>query len=254
MRKVVVPALVIVLIIVLAGCSASRRRRSAVPETAGVTLNYSAVAAAVTGYNITEGGFVIRRGKIELEGTSIEGSFGFTARINREGDFVASVRGPLGIELVRLLAVGNEIAAIDRFNRTVYTGKRDEFLRKNGMPEDFVRILFGDMPEVAGAVFEAETANEVLVRIREEKSERLVNVCLDEMKVCSQKVISRESGHEITMQFSDFRSDGVKKYASLIEMKEGMKKLHVTVRIDELVPGFDERIEFNLPPYRRSTI
>ena len=122
------------------------------------------------------------------------------------------------------------------------------------MPESFVRVLFEDMLEGAGSVLEAETANEVLVRIREEKSERLVNVCLDEMKVCSQKVISRESGHEITMQFSDFRSDGVKKYASLIEMKEGMKKLHVTVRIDELVPGFEERIEFNLPPYRRSTI
>jgi len=254
MRKVVIQALVILVILLLAGCSASRRSRSAEPGATGGAVDYSAVAAMVTGYNITDGGFVIRRGKIELEGTSVEGSFGFTARINRDGDFVASVRGPLGIELVRLLAVGNEIAAIDRFNRTVYMGKKDEFLRKNGMPEDFVRILFGDMPELAGATFEAKTENEVMVRIREQNTERIVSVCVDEMKVCSQKVISRESGHEITIQFSDFRSDGGKKYASLIEMKEGMKKLHVTVKIDELVAGFNERIEFNLPPYQRSSI
>lgn len=254
MRKVGIQALVILLILLLAGCSASRRRKSSVPETAGDAVNYSAVAAMVTGNNITDDGFIIRRGKIELDGTSVEGSFGFTARINSDGDFVASVRGPLGIELLRLLAVGNEIAAIDRFNRTVYVGQKDEFLRKNGMPEDFVSILFGDMPELTGATYEAVTANEVLIRIRKSNSERLVNVCVDEMKVCGQKVITRESGEEIAMQFSNFRSDGGKKYASVIEMSEEKKKLHVTVRIDELVPGFNERIEFNLPPYRRSSI
>jgi hypothetical protein len=254
MRKIVLPAFVILLILLLAGCSASRRRRSAVPEPTGGTVNYSAVAAMVTGYNITDGGFVIRRGKIELEGTSVEGGFGFTARINSDGDFVASVRGPLGIEMLRLLAVGNEIAAIDRFSRTVYVGKKDEFLRKNGLPEDFIRILFGDMPDLTGATFETVTANEVLIRMREKNTERQVSVCVDEMKVCSQKVVSRETGQEIEMQFSNFRSDGGKKYASLIEMNEGKKKLHVTVKIDELVAGFDERIEFNLPPYRRSSI
>jgi hypothetical protein len=254
MRKTVIPALVILLILLLAGCSASRRRRSAEPGAAGGAVDYSTVASMITGYNITDGGFVIRRGKIELEGTSVEGAFGFNARVNRDGDFVASVRGPLGIELVRLLAVGNEIAAIDRFNRTVYIGKKDEFLRKNGMPKDFVRILFGDMPGVIGATYEATSANEVLVRVREDNTEREVSLCMDEMKVCSQKVISRGSGHEITMQFSDFRSDGGKKYASRIEMDERKKKLHVTVKIDEFVAGFDEKIEFNVPAYRRSTI
>ncbi len=254
MHEVVRPALVILLIVLLAGCSASRRRRSGVPGAAAGDMDYGAVAAMVTGYNITDGGFVIRRGKIELEGTSVEGSFGFTARINRDNDFIASVRGPLGIELVRLLAVENEIAAIDRFNRTVYMGKKDEFLKKNGMPDDFIKILFGDMPELVRATFEATDENEVLIRIKERDTDREVSLCVDEMKVCRQKLISRESGHEIMMQFSDFRSNGGKKYASLIEMKEGKKMLHVTVKIDELVAGFDERIEFNLPPYRRSSI
>lgn len=254
MRKVVRPALVILLIILIAGCSVSRKRRRAEPGIAAGTADYSSVAAMVTGYNITDAGFVIRRGKLELEGTSVEGSFGFSARINKDGDFVASVRGPLGIELVRLLAVGNEIAAIDRFNRTVYVGKKDEFLKKNGMPPDFVRILFGDMPEMVGATFEAAAGNEVMVRIREKDTSREVSLCVDEMKVCRQRVSSLGTGHELTMQFSDFRNAGGRKYASKIDMKEGKQKLHVTVKIDELVPGFDERIEFNLPPYRRSSI
>lgn len=254
MRDGIKTAIVLLLILLLAGCSAARRRKSAEPVTGAETADYSAVAAMVIGYNITGEGFVIRRGKITLEGTSVEGTFGFTARINREGDFIASVRGPLGIELVRLLAVGNEIAAIDRFNRTVYVGKKDAFLKKNGMPPDFMEILFGDMPDLYSAQYGATSGNQMLVRVSEKDTEREVSICLDEMKVCRQRVNTVASGHEITMQFSDFRSDGGRKYASQIEMNESKKKLHVTMKIDELVAGYDEKIEFTLPSYQRSSI
>jgi hypothetical protein len=56
------------------------------------------------------------------------------ARLNAKGDFYASVRGPLGIELARILMVGNEVAAIDRFNRKIYVGKKDAVMKKNGLP------------------------------------------------------------------------------------------------------------------------
>ncbi len=254
MREVARWAIVMLLIVLLAGCSASRRRRSTEPIATDAAANYNAVATVVTGYNITDRGFVIRRGRIEMAGASMEGTFGFTARINMKGDFIASVRGPLGIELVRLLGVGNEIAAIDRFNRTVYIGEKDEFLRKNGLPDDFIKILFGDMPVMYGAQYEPVNRNEILVRVRENDTVREVSLCIDEMKVCRQKIESALSGHELSMQFSDFKSDGGMKYASLIEMNEKKSKLHVTVKIDELVTGYDETIEFNLPPYSRSSI
>lgn len=254
MRRALRLALVIVLTILLAGCSASRRRRSAEAGTVIGTADFSAVASMVTGNNITGGGFVIRRGKLEMDGTSVEGTFAFTARINSDGDFVASVRGPLGIELVRLLAVGKEIAVIDRLSRIVYTGNKDEVMRKYGLPGDFLRILFGDMPAMHDARFEARTKNELVVRTEEGNAEREVSICIDELKVCRQTVKSRESGQEIMMLFSDFRSDGGKKYASHIEMREAMRRVHVIVTIEELVADFDENIEFNIPPYRRSSI
>ena len=40
-----------------------------------------------------------------------------------KGDFYASVRGPLGIELARILIVGNDIAAIDRFKKNCIHGE-----------------------------------------------------------------------------------------------------------------------------------
>ncbi|MDF1560259.1 MAG: DUF4292 domain-containing protein [Bacteroidales bacterium] len=254
MREGLRYAIVVLLIVMLAGCSAARRRKSTEPEATFSAAGYSAMAGIVKGYNITDEGFVIRRGKVELQGTQVEGTFGFTARINRDGDFLASVRGPLGIELVRILAVGNEIAAIDRFNRTVYIGKRDVFMQKNGMPRDFVEMLFGDMPELDSAQFGAVNANELIMRVSDMNTEREVVICVDEMKVCRQSVNTVASGHEITMHFSDFKSAGDKKYATHIEMNEKKKKLHVTVKIDELVTGFDEEIVFNLPSYRRSNI
>ncbi len=58
------------------------------------------------------------------------------------------MKGPLGIELIRLIAVGNDIAAISRLERIVYVGKKDAVMKKNGMPEDFIKIIFGDLPEM----------------------------------------------------------------------------------------------------------
>jgi len=241
-------------VLLLSGCASLRKAKETVPSAGSVVTDYRAMSTAVMDYNITDKGFEIRKGSIQLEGTEIEGKFGLHAKLNSNGDFYASVRGPLGIELVRILMVGNDIAAIDRFNKTVYIGKKDAVMNKNGLPEDFIQILFGDMPEVADADFKPSGSNEIYIITGDDLFNTELTICTDEMKICRERIEAAESGHAVYMTFGSFRMTEGKKYASEISMEERKRMFHVKLFIDELIYGYDSVIEFNLPSYEREIL
>lgn len=246
--------LTVSLIIGLTGCNALRKSRGTAPEIFPGNADYVTLTAAVAENNLTDKGFEISKGSIELEGTQIEGKFGLHARLNSKGDFYASVRGPLGIELARILVVGNEIAVIDRFNRKLYVGKKDAVMMKNGLPDDFMRILFGDMPAVDNGDFRRLSDGQVVVTAGDERFRREITICADEMKVCSEKIDATDSGHTVWLKFSNFRDTGQKKYASSISMEERKKMFHVKLLIDDLKYGYDSDIPFVLPSYNRESL
>jgi len=254
MRKGLNAALIACMIILLAGCSASRRRKSADVSVLPADASIDAVISNVVNYNITGKGFVIKRGRIELEGTEFDGSFGFTARLNSKGDMVAAVKGPLGIELVRLIAVGNDIAAIDRISRIVYVGKKDAVMKKNGLPDNFIEVIFGDLPDGDFRNYRMTEQGELILALSDKDFENEITVCPDESKVCREQISSQGTGHEITLDFSYFRSSGDVKYASEIVMKEKKKMLLVKLTIDDFISIYDEKIEFSLPSYKRGSL
>jgi len=242
------------LIIGLTGCNALRKGRMTQPSDSALNTDYITLVAEVTGNNLTDLGLEIRKGSIELEGTQIEGKFGLHARLNAKGDFYASVRGPLGIELARILVVGNEVAVIDRFNRRLYVGKKDAVLKKNGLPEDFMRILFGDMPGSVNGSFRKLSDGQVVVLAGDESFKREITICPEEMKICQEKIDATDSGHTIYLNFSSFRETEGKKYASSISMEERKKMFHVKLLIEDLEYGYDSDIVFSLPSYSRESL
>jgi hypothetical protein len=254
MRKEIKLFTVVLLLILMTGCAALRKKKDTGTPSGGGAIDYSAVAADVMNYNITDRGFEIRKGSIELEGTEIEGKFGLHARMNSKGDFYASVRGPLGIELARLLAVGNDIAAIDRFNRRVYVGKKDAVMKKNGLPEDFMRILFGDMPDGLSGDYTVNGMNEMVMIAGDEEFMRELTICTDEMKICRERIDAAKTGHLVFLDFTEFRNSGGKRYASRITMEEKKRMFHVKLSIDDLTYGYDSDIEFSLPSYTRENL
>lgn len=254
MRKGLNTALIACMIILLAGCAAGRKRKSAEVSVVTTDAGISAIIGNVGNYNITGKGFVIKRGRIELEGTEFDGSFGFTARLNSKGDMVAAVKGPLGIELVRLIAVGNDIAAIDRISRIVYVGKRDDVMKRNGLPDNFMEIIFGDLPDGEYRNYRITEQGELILALNDGNFENEITVCPDESKVCREQIKSPGTGHEITLDFRNFRNSGDVKYASEIVMKERKKMLSVKLTIDDLMSVYDEEIDFSLPSYKRSSL
>ena len=246
--------LIIALVIGLSGCNVLRKNRITEDTNTTAGADYASLATEVYQNNLTDRGFEIKKGSIELEGTQIEGKFGLHARLNAKGDFYASVRGPLGIELARILIVGNEVAAIDRFNKKIYTGRKDEVMKKNGLPEDFMRILFGDMPGTINNDYRKSSDGQVIVTSGDEDFRREITICADVMKICLEKIDATDSGHSIYLSFSSFRETGGKRYASLISMEEKKRMFHVKLFIDDLEYGYNSDIAFNLPSYKRESL
>lgn len=241
-------------VMLLSGCAFLRKAKEKVPPAGAAVTDYRAMANSVIDNNITDKGFEIRKGSIQLEGTEIEGKFGLHARLNSNGDFYASVRGPLGIELARILMVGNDIAAIDRFNKKIYVGKKDAVMKKNGLPEDFMKILFGDMPEFLDADFSPAANGEISVTTANDMYRTEMTVCTEEMKICRERIEAEESGHAVYLSFNSFRITEGKKYASEISMEERKKMFHVKLFIDDLIYGYESPIGFDLPSYEREKL
>jgi hypothetical protein len=244
------------LVLTVSGCATTRKakeRRAAEAEV--LSMNLNTVITGIRSYNITDDGFTIKRGRIDLiGGTPVEGEYGFTAKLNNIGDFYASVKGPLGIEMIRILAVGNDICGIVRLTRTVYIGKKDEMMQKYGLPEDFFTAIFGDLPEIDIQETDSIAGNKLILQKNNDKIERLITVCLDEMKVCSEDIISIKENKQFSLAFSNFTVSEDRKYASEIDLVEKGEEFHVKLYIETLIPGCSEKIEFNVPSYKSESL
>ncbi len=256
MRKIIKITTLCLLVLIIAGCATTRKKkdRQAAEETISA-MDMEAVMTSIRSYNITDDGFIIKKGKIDLiSGTPVEGEYGFTAKLNNEGDFYASVRGPLGIEVLKILAVGNDVCGIIRLTRTVYVGKKDDLMQKYGLPEDFFTAIFGDMKDFDFQNTDSISGNRLILHKDNEKLERLITVCLDEMKVCSEDIYSIKEKKEFSLAFSNFTVSEEKKYASEIDLKQKDEDFHVKLYIETLIPGCSEKIEFNVPSYKSETL
>ncbi len=256
MQTIIKITALFLLVLSITGCATSRKKKDKqAAEEAISSMDIKTAMNGIRSYNITDDGFIIKKGRIDLiGGTPVEGEYGFTAKLNNEGDFYASVKGPLGIEMLRILAVGNDVCGIVRLTRTVYVGKKDDLMKKYGLPEDFFTAIFGDMPEIELQKTDSIAGNILILHKNNEKLERLITVCLDEMKVCSEDIYSIKEEKKFSLSFSNFAVSEDRKYASEIEMLQKGEDFHVKLYIETLVPGCSEKIEFNVPSYKSESL
>lgn len=256
MRKIIRIIALSLLVLSVTGCATMRKKKDRqAAEEAISSMDMKTIMTSIRSYNITDDGFTIKKGKIDLiDGTPFEGEYGFTAKLNNDGDFYASVKGPLGIEMIRILAVGNDVCGIVRLTRTVYVGKKDDLMKKYGLPEDFFTAIFGDIPEFDFLNTDSITGNRLILHKDNDKLERLITVCLDEMKVCSEDIYSIKEKKEFSLAFSNFAVSEDRKYASEIDLKQKGEDFHVKLYIENFVPGCSEKIEFNVPSYKSESL
>jgi hypothetical protein len=147
--------------------------------------------------------------------------------------------------------VGNDVCGIIKLTRTAYVGKKDDLMQKYGLPEDFFTAIFGDIPDFDFQNTDSITGNTLILKRNNDKLERLITICLDEMKVCSEDVYSIKEKKAISLVFSNFAVTEDRKYASEIDVMQKDGGFHVKLYIETLVPGCSEKIEFDVPSYKR---
>jgi hypothetical protein len=239
-----------IIIFLITACTATRKRHT--EAEAGIISNteYNSVIEQVKANNITDEGFILKKGRIEIEGKSLNGSYIINAKYNKEGELNASIRGPLGIELLRLLSIKGQVYLVDRIGRTVYTGRTDEVLKKYGLPENIIAIILGDFTGGGIETYSMDGREIMLIEGDMENMDWIVSVCINEGKVCEELYRDRINGNEVKLKYENFKDIEGKKYASEIYMDQGNKKLQIRLRIEDLIYGCDDEISFAMPSYR----
>ncbi|HUW92857.1 MAG TPA: DUF4292 domain-containing protein [Bacteroidales bacterium] len=240
--------------IIFSSCATTRKRDGRMTGTYVESSGYNILTEAKS-LNINPEGFVIKKAEVELRGTQVEGSFNLYAKVNPEGDFFASIRGPLGIELVRAISTGDSVFVINKMSRVILYGSREEILRRSGLPKNLIEIFMGDIPgdvTVSNAIISG--SNDFLISYPEGNYIRDIIVNREERKISEENIKTSGNEPEYLMRFGNFIKRGKKKYPSTIEIKSVGKMFHVKISITELNVGFNERIKVVLPGYRRESL
>jgi hypothetical protein len=254
MRQTEIVIKTFLLIVLVSGCASGRKSRTEEDRLAMEKIDLGNIENVIEKNNISRDGFVIKKGKIELGGTEIKGTFSFILKLNEKGNISASLKGPLGIELGRVLAVENDVCAIDRLNRTVYIAKKDELLKKYGLPKNFVSIIFGDMSDRNFGTANYESDGRIILKKCTEDYIEETTLCADMRKICNEKINHKKSGKVITLDYDSFISEGNKSFASEISIEEEGKMFHVKLNIIDIQMGCKEKIKFVFPDYKRKNL
>ena len=110
------------------------------------------------------------------------------------------------------------------------------------------------MPDFEFQNTDSIVGNRLILQKNNDKLERLITVCLDEMKVCSEDIYSIKEKKEFSLAFSNFTVSENRKYASEIDLMQKGEGIHVKLYIETLVPGCNEKIEFNVPSYKSESL
>ena len=248
--------LLVIILTVITSCATSRRKRGleGLGNTGKIT-DYKAFTESVKAFNINRDGFVINRAEIVLEGTEMDGSFKIYAKVNAEGDFFASVRGPLGIELARAMAVGDSVYVINKLGRVVMYGSRADLMKRAGLPGNLIEIITGDLPDDVETIEGTNSyGNGIKVFYNDQKYVREITVDKNSGKISEEIIKTSDGETKYLLRFGNFIDSGNKRFASVVEVESVERMLQVTINIFEVTIGFNDRIEVILPGYRRESL
>ncbi|MCJ7820908.1 MAG: DUF4292 domain-containing protein [Bacteroidales bacterium] len=236
----------------LESCASTRIRSGIEREGQQRKRGSLSLGESVKDFNIAGKGFIIKRANIRFEGTPTEGSVTLIAKVNNKGDFIASIKGPLGIELARAISVDDSVFVVNRMEKVIMSGSREAMLNKAGMPKDIIGIIFGDMPEL---LFLNESANstdkEIITRYSYGDYVSEIAVNINDRKVSWENIETQDGKVLYSLRFNNFKESHATVFPSTIEIDGKEKMFHVKINITDMEIGFRDKIELVLPRYRR---
>lgn len=135
---------ILFLVVIISGCSVLKKGSD---KYAGDSDNYLPVnnIQSTKSKNITANSFFIEKAEIEIVSPGLKEKFLGSIKFEKEGKYLISLKSLTGIEVARIFVSEDTLLANDRINRKLYYGYPDYFLRKYGIPEALLPVIFGDL-------------------------------------------------------------------------------------------------------------
>jgi len=236
---------------ILAGsCKSIRNTGSDKKLVKSKEVNIDLLTEIVKSKNISNNGFIIRKAKIELDSKSFSGNFSLNAKVREDGKFVASVRGPLGIEVIRVYCDEDSIFIINRFDHTISAGRRNVLFEREGIPFIHIGLILGDVPVDAQFKNGIISGNGEISAHYEFEHFIVRMMILPDIYKLKEEYINSELENGIIISFANFKNSGEKIYPASIIIKSEDQLFHVKIEIEEFENKFTDEIIIKLPEYR----
>jgi hypothetical protein len=235
----------------MVSCSPSKKGRSVAAKNNSGATEYRILDLSMKN-NILEKGFVLKNAKINILSKNYSGNLTLLAKVNKDGDFMAIGKGPVGLEVFRVYGINDSIWVIDRLNRKIYVGKAKNVYEKYGLPSDFWRLIIGDMPE--GTVLKtgapAESKNDITAESNDDIYDRDLIIDRNALKLKELNIYSHELGEDITFEYNEFKTGDGNIYPGKVTVDSKNPMFHVEMNIDNITTQVQDSIKKKLPDYQ----
>lgn len=250
MYKKALSSILVLFLILTVSCSALRK--SGRNNNAGVRNSEAyRVLDLARNNNFVDNGFLIKNAKVKIDSKGYSGSINLLAKVNNSGDFMAIGKGPVGIEIFRIYGVNDSIWVIDRINRRIYMGKTSKVCEKYGMPDDFWKLLMGDLPDKTILDTGKTENNQDYINgvCNDSVYDRDIKISKKDLKVTDMNVYSYELREDVDFRYDNFKSKDQVIFPGKISVSSGNPVFHVEIDIDNITCQVQDSIRKKLPDY-----
>jgi len=207
-KKIIIAGLLVALIFMETACSVSRNTFSNTGST-GYSEDINRIILKTYSKNITDLGFYIQKGKIQLIEGKRKLNFLYSVKYARRDIYLISIRALNGYEALRVFINKDTILINDRVNKELLYGSKNDFEKLTGIPVEFLKICFGDIIDYSkGSVNNVNIiGKELVITGMIFGIEAITTINTETYKVRSVKLSSAYSKEEITADYRKYKGD-----------------------------------------------
>lgn len=238
-------AFILFLVITTSGCSVLKNR------SGNYIGDYESIKSSdniqvVKNKNITKNNFYIEKAEIEVITPAGSDKFLGSVKFEKPGKYLISLKSFTGIEAARILQSGDTILANDRIKRKLYFGSPDYVLRKYGISESMIPVLFGDF--IGGKLADENTTECIDGRLNVAYAINGIRISYvidcKENKIISAVTENNFQGKNISINYSGFKKVNDLIFPGRIEVTDTQRNTTIKIKILKITPGLKNEIEF----------
>lgn len=209
--KIIIAGFLVIIELIVTACSVSKKSTGYINDS-GRSKDVDRVILNTYSKNITDLGFYIQKGKLQMKEGNKKINFFYSVKYGRKDVYLMSIKAFNGYEALRIFINNDTILINDRVNKELLYGSRNDFEKMTGIPVEFLKICFGDIVDYTrGSVSNVKIdGNELIITGIIFGIETVTNISTENCKVSKVKLSNVYNKEEITVDYKKYKGDGHK--------------------------------------------